>query len=1417
MKAIKSLRRKSSASEGDPKAARQQLVASVSNFSSSESNNKETRSASASGGGAGHSSGNGRPRVNSTGSSAGSSGRKGSKDNNSASESSSGYRAAPAVPALPDADTLRNMPHLRFSGFSFDALIPVVGPDERVGRAAIGARSPDSSSSRAAGGPYAAAFMQPPSSPGGSDGRGMPLRSASGSQVDPRPFYQPGRSGSPMLSPGQIVPGSPMLAPGSPGLSPGQIIPRSPSPTSMNGGLEPSSSWAMPGTRELRRISSQPVFAPRAAMMTAPETPVPMLSQANAFPRAGPPPMRTPSFEAQQQRLQQSSPILPAETLATTSQPQSNTLPPLQFSRPGIGSPGASFMTAPTESPPRIESPLETRKGVATPRGASLAGPALSAAVANGSTAKASPAAVPVGVSAKSGEQVSPKKTGAPADSSPANSPPKAGQSSNSKPSPLANGRPTSILRTSSSNDTAGPGVGAAESTRPITQQRQPSVPVLPSEERKSRPAAGGPSAPASERRSASASRLSSKSRAKAASEAEQVKDASNYASKPGGEQARQRTTSFGSSAGAKSDRPEKIKRRSSFVGLAEKIFGKRKSMSDLSATAAASAPGTAPGAGKEKEGKGSKSGAQEGGQTQGAALNGNAKGSASRTRSVSRIGNSEEAKREWEKTQAAKSAGSGTTAKADPAKAAASAPNGKVQSAAAPLSQQGQARPNSQMPPQQARPNSQLPPPQVRPNSQMPPQQARPNSQMPPQQARPASQMPPQQARPISQMPPQQARPTSQMPPQQARPTSQLPNQPQRPVSQVPPASAQSQSKQPGPQQPPTASTAPAPASSPSKRTSALPPPQARPVSSVRTNGVLSAGPPLSRPRLSQEEQEARAINRLSLLSKPAGLAASSGAASQSVGAQQQQQQLTNGSAAARPSQKAVKEGSQRSAALAHDSDASEASMTPSRTNTESSSDTPATPAEESQPRFKANFKDAPVAAIPLASQIRTPQGIPMPQAASPVTASPPMTPSTPGHRASTQSPLLSSFASPSSPLNASRGLFRKHGMTTEEMFALRKRGFYSDGKGSGAKSSQYVRKVMEMRQYTEAKKDARRIQDTDIWEREEEIYYSEYLHTIFSTSKPKILVSLLSFMEIGDVKTIRQTCQGIRAAMDSGTGHELVLQRFLAEIGYRRWRSRKSLAPGAGEPQPETITLSFADVEGFIIGHDLLGEYDQVATEAVRNPQGLDPRIPRLARATTRSYNRVLARLRSQPGFRLPLPPSAVTTTQTPPRSPGRSPQQRASTLPPSSSGSSLSPTLAQQGPISRVNSYYPSSNPNDLGLANAVRYSSPLAQSSSPSRSPANLSPAESTSSSPFFPSKTPLPCPYKPGRAATWRVWVPSRDIQGGWLTDEELTRCEQELFKSGVWKMLKKGDVVWDCALSSQRNDGKYIFDGNFLR
>lgn len=44
---------------------------------------------------------------------------------------------------------------------------------------------------------------------------------------------------------------------------------------------------------------------------------------------------------------------------------------------------------------------------------------------------------------------------------------------------------------------------------------------------------------------------------------------------------------------------------------------------------------------------------------------------------------------------------------------------------------------------------------------------------------------------------------------------------------------------------------------------------------------------------------------------------------------------------------------------------------------------------------------------------------------------------------------------------------------------------------------------------------------------------------------------------------------------------------------------------------------------------------------------------------------------------------------------------------------------------------------------------------------------------------------LPSPHKAGRAAYFRVWVPGKDIANAWLSDAELTHCERELFKSGI--------------------------------
>ena len=45
----------------------------------------------------------------------------------------------------------------------------------------------------------------------------------------------------------------------------------------------------------------------------------------------------------------------------------------------------------------------------------------------------------------------------------------------------------------------------------------------------------------------------------------------------------------------------------------------------------------------------------------------------------------------------------------------------------------------------------------------------------------------------------------------------------------------------------------------------------------------------------------------------------------------------------------------------------------------------------------------------------------------------------------------------------------------------------------------------------------------------------------------------------------------------------------------------------------------------------------------------------------------------------------------------------------------------------------------------------------------------------------------------------------------------MARCERELFIAGVLPHLQKGDVVWDCAVGDERNEGKYIFDGRYLR
>ncbi|KAF9223084.1 hypothetical protein BS17DRAFT_706943 [Gyrodon lividus] len=66
----------------------------------------------------------------------------------------------------------------------------------------------------------------------------------------------------------------------------------------------------------------------------------------------------------------------------------------------------------------------------------------------------------------------------------------------------------------------------------------------------------------------------------------------------------------------------------------------------------------------------------------------------------------------------------------------------------------------------------------------------------------------------------------------------------------------------------------------------------------------------------------------------------------------------------------------------------------------------------------------------------------------------------------------------------------------------------------------------------------------------------------------------------------------------------------------------------------------------------------------------------------------------------------------------------------------------------------------------------------------------------------------------GRALLLRVFVPSPD--GDWLSDASVVECEAELKRSGILKLLKVGDVIWDVAVGDEGNLGRLVWDGSYL-
>lgn len=354
-----------------------------------------------------------------------------------------------------------------------------------------------------------------------------------------------------------------------------------------------------------------------------------------------------------------------------------------------------------------------------------------------------------------------------------------------------------------------------------------------------------------------------------------------------------------------------------------------------------------------------------------------------------------------------------------------------------------------------------------------------------------------------------------------------------------------------------------------------------------------------------------------------------------------------------------------------------------------------------------------------------------------------------------------------------------------------------------------------------------------------EVEAHYNDLFQLIFTATTPDVMSTLLSYLDIHDIKALRQTSAPVRLAV--GANREMILNQFLSGIGYRTWSYVKGSATAArarmAGQSPITTNkdpcpLSLADLEGYIIAQDLLPEYAMVGQEFARAPEEMDQGMARLARATTRAHNRVLTRLRLQPTYRMPSKKGSYASSSSP-----SSPSTPTSRI--NSSTSFINRQMSgsvSTNVINRHNSYYdlrkqslpldtselppvPSLNLINEGLSPApssVGSHSPLSPGS-PALTTAPSTPSPLCDSSPIETVTAPtLVSPWKPGRAATFRVWVPAKD-PSGWLSDAELADCEQELYKSGVWQYLKRGDIVWDTAVGDKLNEGKYVFDGNYLR
>ena len=119
-------------------------------------------------------------------------------------------------------------------------------------------------------------------------------------------------------------------------------------------------------------------------------------------------------------------------------------------------------------------------------------------------------------------------------------------------------------------------------------------------------------------------------------------------------------------------------------------------------------------------------------------------------------------------------------------------------------------------------------------------------------------------------------------------------------------------------------------------------------------------------------------------------------------------------------------------------------------------------------------------------------------------------------------------------------------------------------------------------------------------------------------------IAMRVLSLLDMADIKNMAQTCRAIRSIIYD-TCREPLLEYLLGgAIGYATWHGH--------EVPEDPLPLTLGDAEAFLMYFAVERELRTAADVYLGSGHRLDRRVPRLARASTRAFSKVLARVRLQ-----------------------------------------------------------------------------------------------------------------------------------------------------------------------------------------